>query len=324
MGAARYGGVSAFESVTRFGNLGVDFFFVLSGFIILHAHAKDIGMPDRVAAYASRRFVRLYPVYWLYTIGFAVLLLLGVGSVPLPTTWEGWLGAVTLVRVSPESPPLDVAWTLFHEVMFYAVFAVLIANRRAGIALLTGWMALCLVMYQYPGVAQRTPFNVFTAAYNLNFALGMGAYWLYRSARFSGLALTAGVLMAAGGVALGYAGSEHVRIVFAVGCALMMGGLSAIEQARSLRVPSVLILLGDASYTVYLVHAPIQGVVLKVLQAAKVAALAGPHLTYVLALVVATATACAVYKIVEVSVLRGARRLFSGPGRQGHQLSVPA
>ena len=41
----RYGSHSIGQAFTRHGNLGVDFFFVLSGFIILNAHARDIGRP---------------------------------------------------------------------------------------------------------------------------------------------------------------------------------------------------------------------------------------------------------------------------------------
>ncbi len=48
-----------------FGHAGVDFFFVLSGFIILHVHAGDIGRPVRLGHYLQRRFTRVYPFYWV-------------------------------------------------------------------------------------------------------------------------------------------------------------------------------------------------------------------------------------------------------------------
>ncbi len=51
------------------GERGVDFFFVLSGFIITLVHADDIGRPDRLKYFAWRRWSRLYPILWLVVAG---------------------------------------------------------------------------------------------------------------------------------------------------------------------------------------------------------------------------------------------------------------
>jgi peptidoglycan/LPS O-acetylase OafA/YrhL len=59
---ARFGGASV--SGLEVGWAGVDFFFVLSGFIIWHVHAGDIGQDGRLGRYLWNRFTRLYPVYW--------------------------------------------------------------------------------------------------------------------------------------------------------------------------------------------------------------------------------------------------------------------
>jgi len=59
--------------VAQFGHAGVDFFFVLSGFIIFFVHGKDIGKPSRLPHYVWRRFIRIYPVYWAVTLISIVL-----------------------------------------------------------------------------------------------------------------------------------------------------------------------------------------------------------------------------------------------------------
>src|SRR5574343_121942 len=57
-----------FDSALHFGYLGVDFFFVLSGFIIYHIHAKDIGQPQKITPYLLKRFIRLYSIFWVVMI----------------------------------------------------------------------------------------------------------------------------------------------------------------------------------------------------------------------------------------------------------------
>ena len=45
------------------GHSGVDFFFVLSGFIIMYVHYRDIERPERVGNYLRRSFTRIYSSY---------------------------------------------------------------------------------------------------------------------------------------------------------------------------------------------------------------------------------------------------------------------
>src|SRR5262245_56706962 len=94
MGDARYGGSAVFREITWRGNFGVDFFFVLSGFIMMFVHEKDLGRPNRWPAYACARFFRLFPAYWLFTIIFCYLVFMGWGEVTsLPTSFTDLLSA---------------------------------------------------------------------------------------------------------------------------------------------------------------------------------------------------------------------------------------
>src|SRR5580692_2096905 len=51
----------------NFGHAGIDFFFVLSGFIIFTVHHGDIGRPSALPRYVWRRLARIYPIYWVVT-----------------------------------------------------------------------------------------------------------------------------------------------------------------------------------------------------------------------------------------------------------------
>jgi peptidoglycan/LPS O-acetylase OafA/YrhL len=63
----------------EFGWLGVDIFFVLSGFLITTLLAEEFAKRGRISLprFWGRRFLRLMPIYWLYAGGLTVAMLLG-------------------------------------------------------------------------------------------------------------------------------------------------------------------------------------------------------------------------------------------------------
>jgi peptidoglycan/LPS O-acetylase OafA/YrhL len=304
MGVERYGGVPVFQEFTKHGSRGVDFFFVLSGFIILFAHFGDIDKPRAWGEYIYRRFVRLYPIYWLYTAGFVALLALGLGTeAAMPTNVGDWLTSLTLIRFTDGSPPLPVAWTLFHEVAFYATFSLLILNKRLGTAVFAIAACVCIALYNYPQAEDRTPFNVYTAAYNLFFLLGMGAYWLYRRGGRGVIEFAAGTLIfifALMTMGLPYKLSP---MLLAFGLALIVAGATKLEKAGSIKVPYFLAFIGNASYTLYLVHLAVEGLLLKIAIKSQLYQAVGPHVTYLLVLALTVAAGCLVYALVERPLL---------------------
>lgn len=184
MALPRYLGQELFTDWTRRGNLGVDFFFVLSGFIIIFAHSRDIGQPHRLRNYLTRRFVRLFPVYWVYVGVFCLLVAIGFGtSATIPETFSQWISTFTLVRLDNLTFPIAPAWTLVHELAFYLVFALLIASRRAGIVVFGLWMVACVVLGEHPAYHEQTPWTTYLSPLNLNFLAGMLAYLGWKQGR---------------------------------------------------------------------------------------------------------------------------------------------
>ena len=304
MGVERYGGIPVFQEFTRHGSRGVDFFFVLSGFIILFAHVGDIDKPRAWGEYIYRRFVRLFPIYWLYTAGFVALLALGFGTqADVPTNVGDWLTSLTLIRFTDGSPPLPVAWTLFHELAFYATFSLLILDKRLGVAAFAIAACVCIALYNYPLPEERTPFNVYTAAYNLFFLLGMGAYWLYRRGGNGVAEFVAGgcifvfALMTMG---LPYKLSP---MLLAFGLALLVAGATKLERAGMIKVPHFLAFIGNASYSLYLVHLAVEGLLLKIAIKTHLYEAAGPHVTYLLVLGLTVIAGCLAYALIERPLL---------------------
>ncbi|MBF0563161.1 MAG: acyltransferase [Alphaproteobacteria bacterium] len=251
-------GQQPFHSAFQFGHAGVDFFFVLSGFIICFVHCKDIGQPARIGYFTERRFTRVVPFYWL-VLGW-VILVQALGSGHL---WPSWSQVAASILLLPDADPIvGVSWTLRHEVLFYALFGVMIAHRHLGQVALGLWLVLVLaVMAGWLPSAGNTAWQLVSSPYNIQFFFGLGAAVIIRRGGLRRpLAVLAVGLAAAGlaGVAedVGWMNGYQTPARFVYGLAAMMvvTGIARSEQIGHLRLSGPLLWLGEASYSLYLVH----------------------------------------------------------------------
>lgn len=248
----------------QFGKLGVDLFFVISGFIICYIHAADIGRPATLGRYVYRRATRIYPLYWLLFV--AILPLYFV----FPEAGDGAardLGSVVRCFFLLPNPPsgqiIGVAWTLVFEISFYAVFALLIINRWVGAALIGAWAIL--ITLGVAGVLHPEGYVVpLLSPRYFEFAIGAGVYWASRSWRPKGALLLSAcsvVVLFGGGLVspwFSQALSGLVGQVLLAGglCGLVVFGLVTARGAapEASAAGRVLTALGDASYSIYLFH----------------------------------------------------------------------
>lgn len=146
--------------------LSVDFFFVLSGFVLAHAYGRRLEAGWSPWAFMTARLVRLYPMYLMaLAIGMA-LAALGVlrgwigpgwGDIAvvaafsllfLPTPPGGGFGNGELY---PANAP---AWSLFFELVANAVYAMLarfLSWRVLGLILVMGGSAVVFTLARHQG-----------------------------------------------------------------------------------------------------------------------------------------------------------------------------
>lgn len=131
--------LGAVSSVTRYGYLGVDLFFMLSGFVILWS-SIDRGP----TAFVISRISRLYPSFWVGLLFTIVLAYVLAGTLPDVRTV---IANATMIPDMLGSPLIEgVYWTLEIEIRFYALIFVLLLTRQMPRVewWLYGWLAVSI------------------------------------------------------------------------------------------------------------------------------------------------------------------------------------
>lgn len=245
------------NSVFEQGFLGVDFFFVLSGFIIMSSHFDDEKSITSIKTYGVKRFLRIFPPYWPVSISLILAYFVLPGMSQGNRGEFSWLSSLLLL---PDSPPpaLSVAWTLIHEVMFYMIFCVYFVSNRLFMLFVSGWvLTICMVAWFARG-AEYSPFLVrFLSPINLEFVMGMVVAYFARvtSTQFAKFFLFSGVFLLA--VWLWLPVNEEMRVLFGVPFSLIVLGAVLLERKEKLILPRWMVLMGDASYSIYLIHNPL-------------------------------------------------------------------
>ena len=246
------------------GAAGVDLFFVISGFVMVYSSESLFGRTDAPHKFFLRRLARIAPLYWAVTAA----IILYIYAVHGARLWDIYTPASLAAsflfypypRVDGFAFPVHLlGWTLNYEMFFYAVFALaIVLPRRFAVAAVT--VALLMLVAIGRMTPLPLPFSFWANSIVLEFCYGMVIALLYRE----GVRLPAAAAWALGIAACaGYAamwnpfhGWGEWRALFwglpsaalVASCALASWTWHPGPAGRFVR------LLGDASYSLYLVH----------------------------------------------------------------------
>ncbi|MDF5753818.1 acyltransferase [Spongiactinospora sp. TRM90649] len=308
----------ATASMAGLGILGVELFFMISGFVILMTvWGRGIG------GFARSRLVRLFPAYWV-----SVLAVVGVYGLttatalnPRLSTGEYAVNLTMLQRAFGVTDANGVYWSLWVELRFYLLIAVLVL---AGVT-----MARCLI---FMGVwlaatvaatfAELGPIAdlVVMPKYSPYFIAGMALFlirrfgsavhlWAFVAAGYA-LALPSALQRVAGRVkAAGFKGMPVEDWMVVAAITLMFGVMAAVALGALSRLTwGGLTVLGGLTYPLYLFHTPVAVVLVPGLRDAL-----PPWVVAAAATAAAIALSYAVYTLVE----RPVQRLFRPASRRG-------
>ena len=256
--------------------LAVDFFFVLSGFVLSHVYAARLAGGMSLLAFMGARLIRLYPLYLVGTLsGVALTTALVIrGWIDVPwqsiaaATGLGLLILPTPIEWSP-SPynifPFDgPAWTLFFELLVNVAFALVflrLSQRVLTAILAVGAFGVAAVAYHFGALEggfnwdnfiagfPRVTFGFFAGVLVHRFYLKRPAPALPAWAAFSALMV---IFMTPAGPARGWVDLLAALVVFP-----LLVACSAESQPRGHLARGAAV-LGLLSYGIYILHVPVR------------------------------------------------------------------
>ncbi len=211
-----------------------------------------------------RRAVRIVPLYWLTTLAVALLAVLSPTLFPVMKVTTGHIvqSLLFLPHRDPNGDPAPViapGWSLNYEVFFYLLFALAlwaVARRRAAFASL---VLLSLVLAGPLVDATDPVLAAYTDPMLLEFVAGLWLGVAWTSPRLPGrvpglLLLGAGAAAFAAEQAIRLDATEQRALLWGPPAFAVVAGAVSAERAGLVLRASALARVGDASYSIYLVH----------------------------------------------------------------------
>jgi peptidoglycan/LPS O-acetylase OafA/YrhL len=321
------------DRFTRAGWLGVDLFFVLSGFLITRILLRAREKPHYFRNFYMRRVLRIFPAYYLYLLVAGLLIPMLLSSWdgrPLGEWWPALLAYVPnlLEAVRGDWTPrieMDHLWSLAVEEQFYLLWplAVMLSPRErlkrvCELLIVSAWVLKCALW-----AAGAWKYTGYVLPFTRMDALAAGA-WLACHRLEGGGALpgyvrgalvvaAAGVLVmlgALGGLPLhNYAAITLVTSFVAILFAGAMHGLwrPGATRARHAMEWAPLRFFGRYSYGLYLIHR-VWGLLLVPPLVSGLTSTLGPNLAALVAgsvaVAIATGNAIVMYHVFEEPLLR--------------------
>ncbi|MDR4949074.1 acyltransferase family protein [Neobacillus cucumis] len=285
---------------------GVDFFFIVSGFMIYYLYHKHAGLPGKAKEFLLKRIIRIYPLYWLCTFILIALPLC------FPSRFQGysWELIIKSIIILPPIPILDSAWSLCHVMFFYLLFSAFLFRPKIFKPVIFLWI-VATVLIELKIVPYPEGSFIFSFS-SLEVFLGCLVAHLTLNYNFkqSTLFITIGLL---GFLAVWINNIYNFMYIhgptfFSMFSMILMLGISEKDK-KDRKVPKLLSFLGDASYSIYIAHASLLHLFLYLLVQIHLVSTLGYFFSMTIVILLTVITCCIIYQLVEKPISRYLRRI---------------
>ena len=250
-----------FELVATHGNIGVDIFFVISGYVMAKTtSASDHGFGVSFR-FISKRYARIYLGYWPV---FLLALIVYQLHSPLYLADKDLIQSFSLLIFGNYSDlVITPAWSLTYELYFYLVIGLILSsNLLKPIPVFLIGSLLILFKSTLTEIGDNKFLDFFFSPYVYEFILGylIFYYWQYIAAKkWVFVSLAFGIVSLSIGVLLDYSYGYTQFLAFSSFSACLVWFMVLLETHKLITFRGLIKKVGDSSYTLYLLHTPLLG-----------------------------------------------------------------
>lgn len=291
-----------FKGFFSFGYIGIDFFFVLSGFIIFYVHYNEETGFNQWKRYILKRLIRIYPAFFLISLVMiaSYKLLPGLSNVQ-----RDFSIICSLLLLPANKPPaLMVSWTLVHEMIFYVIFSLFFIKKKIFYLFLFCWVII-IFSVSITGLETQRITKYFISFHNLEFIMGAFTAWVILNNKVKKQFISLlGPFLVFAFIINEYLGivliCPDLKILYLGVCfSVIVFGIYFLDS-KKYKYPGVFIYIGAASYSIYLIHDPCLSILNRV--AAKFNYIPS-EIIFIILSIFCVVAGCIFYKFYEKPVL---------------------
>ena len=248
---------------TQYASLGIDVFFVLSGFVMYLSVRKN---NNSGVEFFLKRFFRVAPLYWFYTLLIAICIFF-IPEIKILTDYNAETLFASLFFIPIENPSpyllafplLSVGWTLNFEMMFYLILSIsIMLSRKWGLIICFAIILVFPVCYPsnilFSEVLTSTLLYEFISGFVVAFLIEKSYLISFFRQPMIRLFLVASTLILS--IYCLSVFEIHIFFVKLLGAGLMVFSAALFDMYlnKDNKLVKFLVSLGDFSYSTYLAH----------------------------------------------------------------------
>lgn len=241
-----------------FGAWGVDIFFIISGFIICH-----------ITQYSSKNFlikriIRIVPTYWFFTIGVFIISFFLPNLLNNTTfNYEHLIKSLFFIPFDKNGtghfPILFLGWSLNYEMLFYLIFFIAMKINYKYRSLICSSFIILIFIISNKLSYNNFIFKVYSESIFLEFVLGILIYNFYKNfnyikKKFNFLFNNSSLIIFIIGYIFIYFNHPNLPRVFTYGFPSFLLMYFVLFKLKKNFFNKKLVVLGDSSYIIYLIH----------------------------------------------------------------------